>query len=457
MPTSTDPTGGRRTRYALVGTGSRARSYLRALVLDHPDMTELVALLDPNPTRLDFHLESLRELGVAEEQLPARYAGGEIERMISERSVERVIVTSPDHTHADVVARVLLAGADVIVEKPLTIDAEGTRRITEAMATSGREVVVTFNYRYSPRNSALRELIASGALGHVTSVQFEWVLDTAHGADYFRRWHRDKANSGGLLVHKASHHFDLVNWWIDDVPRRVYASGGLRFYGAENAARDGRGERPARGTGAPGAGTDPFLLDLRADDVNRRLYLEAEQHDGYLRDQDVFTEGITIEDNLSLVVDYAGGASMSYALNAHSPWEGYRVAINGTAGRAELEVVERSAVLTEASRPVVVDPSATGDAAATEGARPAVERLLFQPHWEVAREVPIPKGTGGHGGGDAALGRALFRGVSDDPLGRAANVVDGLHAVSVGIAGNRSLATGLPVLVADLDLGSAPG
>ena len=62
-------------------------------------------------------------------------------------------------------------------------------------------------------------------------MHFEWLLDTAHGADYFRRWHRLKDVSGGLLVHKSTHHFDLVNWWLADVPTRVYASGGLKFYG----------------------------------------------------------------------------------------------------------------------------------------------------------------------------------------------------------------------------------
>ena len=51
----------------------------------------------------------------------------------------------------------------------------------------------------------------SGVIGNVVSVDFHWLLDTRHGADYFRRWHRNKRNSGGLLVHKATHHFDLVN------------------------------------------------------------------------------------------------------------------------------------------------------------------------------------------------------------------------------------------------------
>ena len=162
-----------------------------------------------------------------------------LERVLKETEADRVIITSPDFTHADLIVRSLDAGVDVVVEKPLTIDPESTRRIAEAAERSGRQVVVTHNYRYSPRNSGLKKLIKSGSIGTPLSVTFEWVLDTAHGADYFRRWHRDKANSGGLLVHKAAHHFDLVNWLLADTPTQVYARGGVKFYGSENAAARG--------------------------------------------------------------------------------------------------------------------------------------------------------------------------------------------------------------------------
>jgi predicted dehydrogenase len=288
----------------------------------------------------------------------------------------------------------------------------------------------------------------------VTSVHFEWVLDTAHGADYFRRWHRDKQTSGGLLIHKASHHFDLVNWWIDDVPTRVFASGGLRFYGRDAASKRGLGERPERGT-TDSPLRDEFSLDLRADDQLRGLYLEQEGFDGYRRDQDVFDEGITIEDNLSLVVDYAKGSTMSYSLNAHSPWEGYTVAVNGTRGRAELRVVERGAVLLDENGRVVVDPSARPDLVIEEGSRPTSETLTLQRHFAAAEEVVIPEGVGGHGGGDAVLLRDVFRGASDDPLGHAASWADGVRSVVVGLAGNRSLETGQAVRISELDLGAA--
>ncbi|MEW1812746.1 Gfo/Idh/MocA family oxidoreductase [Pseudarthrobacter phenanthrenivorans] len=442
-----------KARIALIGTGGRSEMYVRAIFGKHADTAELVAFSDVNPGRVEFYQKLVQELGAPGPV--ASFDPAELTSFVQANAIDRIIVTTPDYTHADYIVEGLRAGADVVVEKPLTIDAESCRRIVQAVHATGRNVVVTFNYRYSPRNSALKEIIQSGVIGKVTSIDFSWVLDTVHGADYFRRWHREKKNSGGLLIHKASHHFDLVNWWIDDVPERVFASGGLKFYGDRNAAERGLGPRPERGTpdaDAPAGDKDPFALDLREDERLKALFLDNEHYDGYRRDQDVFTAGITIEDNLALVVEYQGGPRLSYSLNAHSPWEGYRVAVNGTEGRAELEVVERAAVLHSTDRKTVVDPSAT-PVEEEDAVRRNGERLVVQRHWEAAYEVPIVNGEGGHGGGDELLLSDLFNGPGEDPLGRPSGYLDGLRSVSVGIAGNRSLETSLPVRVEDLDLG----
>ncbi|GAB3563968.1 Gfo/Idh/MocA family protein [Spelaeicoccus albus] len=442
MSESTAP---RQHRYALVGAGSRAQMYIDAV--SRRAESRLIAIGDSNAGRAAHYrrrVEAITDGGPA----PVGFDPSELERVIAGHDIDRVIVTSPDFTHAEYIVRALRAGADVVVEKPLTIDPAGARSIVAAIDDTGRNVVVTFNYRYSPRNSALKEVIASGRIGAVTSVDFHWMLDTVHGADYFRRWHRLKANSGGLLVHKASHHFDLVNWWIDDVPRRVFASGGLRFYGDQNARKRGIDHNDPRDRPQQ----TPFALDARCDDRLRELYVDNESYDGYRRDLDVFGTGITIEDNLSLVVDYAGGPSMSYSLNAHCPWEGYRVAVNGTKGRAELDVVERGAVIPDADGTVTLDPSAT-PAAETNSVRPTGERLVVQTHWDVARGVDEFAAAGAHGGGDDLLLRDVLDGPGDDPLGRPAGLDDGLRAIAVGIAGNASLATGEAVDIADLDLG----
>ncbi|GAA5200272.1 Gfo/Idh/MocA family protein [Microbacterium jejuense] len=431
-------------RYAVLGAGARSETYIRGLLGPHRADAELLAIGDINPGRAVHFCALAATLGAGE---VVAFAPHELETVIAAQQIDRVIVTTPDATHAEFVVRALHAGADVIVEKPLTTDIDGARTISRAATETGGSVTATFNYRYSPRNSALKELIQSGEIGEVTSVHFEWVLDTVHGADYFRRWHRLKQNSGGLLVHKSSHHFDLVNWWLGDSPSRVYASGGLRFYGADNAANRGVGERPARGSvGAPSS--DPFVLDMRTVSGLEELYLRHENHDGYVRDLDVFSADMTIEDNIAVIVDFSRGATLTYSLNAHSPWEGYSVSVNGTRGRAELTVVERA----EVSGPAVVDPSysdvLSGSDVRTEG-----ERLVVQQHWQGAREIPIVDGDGDHGGGDRRmLEDLLARTAPADPLHRRADLHDGVKAVAVGIAGNLSLHSGSAVVLADTGL-----
>ena len=419
--------------------------YLAALQETHADVGELVALCDPNPARLGFYGREL-ELRA----LPT-YGPEELDRLFAETQPDCLIVTSPDYTHDRYICAALDHGIDAVTEKPMTMDQDRLAAIMTSAERSAGDLTVTFNYRYSPRNSVVRELLASGAIGEITSVHFEWLLDTSHGADYFRRWHREKDLSGGLLVHKSTHHFDLVNWWLNDIPTRVYARGGLKFYGADNARRRGIGPRPKLSRDQP-AGSDPFRLDLAADPLLKGLYLDAEAADGYQRDKDVFDTGITIEDSLSLLVDYARGTTMTYSLNAYSPWEGYRVGFNGTEGRLEIEVIERGWVrsaIDQHEGKAVVDPSAVHDDAAVDPLRPVGERIVLQRLWQRAEEVLIPAGSGSHGGGDAMLLDDVFRGPGDDPLGRAAGYLDGVRSVIVGIAGNKSLAEGRPVDTAE--------
>ncbi|MFC4114994.1 Gfo/Idh/MocA family protein [Nonomuraea zeae] len=419
-------------KYAFVGLGHRAQMYVDALLGEWRDAGTIVALCDSNRTRMDYYVERIGH------EVP-RFAPDEFGKVLE--LADAVIVTTVDATHAKYVCAALDAGLDVIVEKPLTVDADGCAAIAAAAERSSGKLIVTFNYRYSPRNSAVRRLLQEGVIGEITSVHFEWTLDTIHGADYFRRWHRDRANSGGLLVHKSTHHFDLVNWWLGSAPELVFAQTDLRFYGAENARKRGLADRPERAHGAPGLGTDPFLLDIAADERLKRLYLDAEHEDGYIRDQDVFAEGVNIDDNMSVMVRYANRAVLTYSLHAHAPWEGYRVAFNGTAGRLELDVVEREWTPPHAA----IDPSA----ASKEHATGSWERLLVRRHWSEPEEVPIESGAGGHGGGDRLLLNDVFRGPDNDPLARQAGYRDGIRSVLTGHAANVSAATGVPVHLVD--------
>lgn len=303
-------------RYAIVGTGSRARMYTRALVTTHADRGRLVALCDPNRTRMAVHNEIVTQAGY--DPVPT-YHPDDFTRMLDAEAVDEVIVCTVDRLHADYIVAALDAGRDVITEKPMTADLEGCRRIYAAQERTGGRVTVGFNYRYNPVHRQLHTLLRSGVIGEIGSVHFEWLLDLRHGADYFRRWHRDKHNSGGLLVHKASHHFDLVNWWIGSRPTEVFAWGDLFFYGPENGRRHGVAADYERAHNSPAAENDPFALHLRDSADLTKLYLDAEHEDGYRRDLNVFGPGITIEDDMSVLVRYASGVKLTYHLVAYAP------------------------------------------------------------------------------------------------------------------------------------------
>ncbi|MEJ3743059.1 Gfo/Idh/MocA family oxidoreductase [Actinomycetes bacterium KLBMP 9797] len=432
----------RRLRYALVGTGSRAEMFVRSIVRDHADRAELVAFADVNQTRMDTHNTWLEELGA--DAVPT-YQAGEFTKMLDAERVDVALVTSVDRTHDEYIVAALHAGRDVVTEKPMTIDVPRCQRILDAVAETGRHVTVAFNYRYNPLHERVRQVLADGEIGEVGSVHFEWLLDVRHGADYFRRWHRDKANSGGLMVHKSSHHFDLVNWWLGAVPVEVFAYGRLFFYG-EEGRRHGYARDYARAHGSAEAAGDPFALQLAANPQLRALYLDAEAEDGYHRDQNVFGPGVTIEDDMAVLARYSTGATMTYHLTAYAPWEGYRVMFNGSKGRLELEVVESD----------FVSPYAAGEVkgAALHGVQAAVEegwaRITVRPYWAQPRQVPVPGYTrAGHGGADARMTGVLFGGETD-PMNRSASARDGALALLTGLAANQSFETGQPVKVSDL-------
>ena len=297
-------------RYAHVGIGGRARMYYNAIAGTYSETAELVGFCDVNRTRMEYAQKVLKEK-FGYKDIPM-YDASEFEKMILETKPDTVIVTSVDRTHHRYIIKAMEMGCDVISEKPMTVDAKKCQEIIDCIERTGKELRVTFNYRYAPHNTQIRDLIMKGTIGKVTQVHFEWMLNTSHGADYFRRWHRDKKNSGGLLVHKSTHHFDLVNFWLGTYPKRVFAFGDLKFYGRENAENRGVTKFYSRAFGQKNSEGDPFALRLDNNENLKRLYLDAEHEDGYIRDQSVFGDNISIEDTMNVLVQYASGAQLSY-------------------------------------------------------------------------------------------------------------------------------------------------
>ncbi len=416
-------------RFVQVGVGGRARMFYSALAGTYSETSELVGFCDVNRARMEYANKILMK----EFNYPAveMYGIDEFEKMINDKKPDTVIVTSIDRTHHKYIVKAMEMGCDVISEKPMTTDADKCQEIIDAIERTGKNLRVTFNYRYAPHNTKLREIIMNDTIGDVKQIHFEWLLNTTHGADYFRRWHRDKRNSGGLLVHKATHHFDLVNFWLGSYPTEVFAYGELKFYGRENAENRGVTKFYSRAHGSENAKGDPFALVMEGNTSLENLYLNAEKDDGYVRDQSVFGDNISIEDTMNVLVKYKSGAQMSYSLNAFSPYEGFRVHMTGTKGRVELEVIE--SVYVNAQGPVGIEGAVKG------------KKIVVYPMFGESYSVPIEEAAGGHGGGDTVLLNDIFGTPDFDPFHRAASHIDGAMSILTGISANKSIATGMPV------------
>jgi predicted dehydrogenase len=403
--------------------------FYQALAGDFKKTSQLCAFCDINQSRMDF-ANNVISTEYGHRPVPT-YKFEDFDKMIKEIKPDGVIVTCIDRAHHKYIIRAMELGCDAISEKPMTVDEVKCQEIIDTIKRTKKNLRVTFNYRYAPISTMTRDCIMKGLVGDVTSVHFEWLLDVRHGADYFRRWHRDKRNSGGLMVHKATHHFDLINWWIDSSPKIVFGMGDLKFYGRANAENRGVTNFYYRSTGSKNAKGDPFALDLAKDERMSKLYYKAEVEDGYLRDQSVFGDGISIEDTMSVMVRYKNNAVMTYSLNAYMPWEGYNVAINGTKGRLEVNCAHHSYI------------NAGGDV--SQDGISAWEKITVHPMHDKPYPVKIVQAEGGHGGGDPILLNDIFGTPKNDKYHRAAGYVDGAMSILTGIAANKSFATGLPV------------
>ena len=237
-------------------------------------------------------------------------------------------------------------------------------------------------------------------------------------------------------MHKSTHHFDLVNFWLGTKPETVFAFGKLNFYGKQNAERRGVKNFYYRCYGSEQAKNDPFAIDLEGNELFRELYLKAEKDSGYIRDRSVFGDDISIEDTMSVLVRYQNGAQLSYSLNSYMPWEGYIVSFNGSKGRIEYQVREQAYINGGGER-------------AEEGAQKLTSIMVY-PMFANPYPVEVKKGVGSHGGGDTVLLNDIFGTPEEDKFHRAASHIDGAMSILTGVAANKSIASGLPVSIGDL-------
>ena len=423
----------KKLRVVLVGTGVRGISFWgKRLIEEYSDILEFVGLSDINPGRLEY---------------AKKYIGAncptfvDFDAMLNRTKPDLIIVTTVDATHHQFIIKGLEFGCDVLTEKPLTTDETKAQAILNAEKKSDKKLIVGFNYRWSPYSTKIKELLSSGTIGKITSVDFNWYLNTHHGASYFRRWHGEKDKSNSLWVHKSTHHFDLVNWWLDSDPEEVFAYGSLEHYGANGPFRGDNCRTCEHKTNCE------YFFDITKDKHMMQLYVANEKYDGYIRDNCLFRKNITIYDKMSAQIKYANNATVNYSLTTYSPYEGWRIAFNGTEGRIEASLDIPYNKKTDVSQAEMhakeMEQNALEEA--------ETETIIVHKLWKDYNKVLVPTEKGGHGGGDKRLHDKIFKTPNEtDLFERAAGSRDGVMSAIIGIAARKSIESRKPIKIADL-------
>ncbi|MFC1653211.1 Gfo/Idh/MocA family protein, partial [Planctomycetota bacterium] len=425
--------GGKKLKIVLVGTGVRGTSFWgQRLVKQYSDILEFVGLCDINPGRLEY---ARTYMGVT---CPVFT---DFEAMVSTTKPDLVIVTTMDSTHHEFVIKGLEMGCDVLTEKPMTTDEDKCQAILDAERKSHKKVIVGFNYRWSPYMTHVKKRLMEGAIGKVVSVDFHWMLNTSHGASYFRRWHGLRQCGGTLWVHKVTHHFDLLNWWLDSDPEEVFAYGDLEHYGSHG---------PQRGENCRSCEhkkTCEYYWDITKSDRDMKLYCANEHHDGYIRDNCLFRPEINIYDKMSAQIKYANNVYVNYSLTTYSPYEGWKIAFNGEKGRIEawqdIPFMKQVELDQEALHALEMQQ----DSKEKMSYRPVIVHKL----WDKYKTEQVGSERGGHGGGDRRLQDQIFINPDvSDPYQHAAGSRDGAMSILIGIAARKSIESGRPIRIAEL-------
>lgn len=393
-------------RYAIAGTGVRGMSFANAILNDFPDIAALGALYDPNLSRMKAFSQLLKA------DIPCYQ---NFDQLVSEDRPDTLIICTPDSTHDQLIELAFQNELDVIVEKPLTTTLEKVGKILRLEKIHQRRVTVAFNCRYMPLFLELKKLLMEKPIGEILSVNLDWSIDRNHGAEYFRRWHGQLSQSGGLLVHKSSHHFDLINWLLDDTPTHVHAFGSLQFFGPNN---------PFRGSHCRACDHRHICPLVHQPDWEgmEPLYFQAEHEDGYLRDRCVFRKEIDIFDTMNASVRYQKGAQLGYSLVAYSSSEGLNLSITGTNGRIETEKFFRGSLREESVHSIRIATGVGKD---------------FR-----KRKIEVPPADGAHSGGDIRMFEDLFCEANANPWNQKANSDAGVSSCLIGIMANQSIVSG---------------
>ncbi len=393
-------------RIGIIGAGGRGINAFGSIFVNQfADQARIMALADPNLERAAAGLETIG----ARADIYADYR-----EMLARRDIDAVVVTTPDYLHEEHCIAAFRSGKHVLVDKPLAISAAGCLRVIAAARQARRILYMGFNLRHNIVLRRIKSIVAEGQLGRLFAVQATEYYNG--GRTYMARWNRLKKYSGSLFIHKGSHDFDIINWFMLPArPVRVSCFASVFTLNPQGLPfKSRRGVKPG-----PTCSACPYqkecpdvnhqairsLPNVSAERLaarNRMFGAEAVRRDGYHKDLCLYLSDKDTHDQGVAIVEYDTGAAATHSECFVTPLSDRLYRIDGTLGHLDASLHDT--------------------------------RIQIRPRWtQDLTEHKLVPGAGGHGGADplmcAEFVKCIRRGLRPSASG-----IDGAWSVAIGEA-----------------------
>jgi myo-inositol 2-dehydrogenase / D-chiro-inositol 1-dehydrogenase len=364
-------------RYGIIGCGSMGREHILNLL--STDGCVVTALQDPHAPSIEASLKLLSGAAVQPKVFDS------VSALLDSDLCDAVVVGTPNYTHAAILREVLAADVHVLAEKPLVTTMEDGLDLVRRGKGRKKVTWVAQEYRYMPPVAELIRLAHVGECGTLQQVAIR-----EHREPFYPKvgdWNRFSANTGGTLVEKCCHYFNLMDHILQEKPLKVYASGGQR--------------------------------------VN---HLD-EKYNGKTPD---------ILDSAFVIVEYPSGAraSLDLCMFAENSVDNEHISVVGSTGKIESLIPSLTLRVGKredwGKREVWGQPSGTGRGVAT--------RRVWDTNIRYA---------GQHFGASWIEHQKFAQAIREDKPAEI-SLEEGLRSVATGMAAHRSIDTGLPVLLSDI-------
>jgi predicted dehydrogenase len=369
----------------LVGAGNRGTYAYAPYALEYPDELRFVAVAEPHPVR--------RERFARAHNIPPERQFNTWEELLAQGQIADVLFNmTQDQTHYPSTIAALKAGYDVLLEKPMATRLEHVVDLVQTAERLGRLLQICHVLRYTAIFSALHEILASGRLGDIVTVEHRENVVYWHMAHSFVRgnW-RNVATSSPMILAKCCHDFDILYWNLGRPAKRLQSFGSLIHFRPENAPA---GATPRCTDGCP---VEDCPFDAR------RIYLNMDYHDWPVS---VITEDTgsaearrqalatgpygrcvyrcdnDVVDHQTVNMEFAGGTSVVLFMHGHSHEEARTMRYDGTQATLRAKFDYRNGWIE-----------------------------IHDHRTNRREEILLPAGPSGHGGGDFGIARAFVRAV----------------------------------------------